>query len=177
MLTALLSILTSSGLGGILGVVGSWLTKREERENLKLKFQHDVKMAEIREREAKLEFDHELALADKEIERAETEGQIQQDILSAEAFKTSLQEQAKTYGIKFVDAIRGLMRPLITVYLLAIGTYLTVKIGMLVGGVEEAFQPEELITMYRDVIAQIMFLVTTAVTWWFGSRPAGARSK
>ena len=29
---ALLSILTSTGAGGIIGVVGSWLTKREERK-------------------------------------------------------------------------------------------------------------------------------------------------
>jgi len=31
---ALLSILTSTAAGGIIGVVGSWLTKREERKNI-----------------------------------------------------------------------------------------------------------------------------------------------
>ena len=171
---ALLSILTSTGAGGIIGVVGSWLTKREERKNIQLQFERDVKLAEIRKDEAKIEADHELALADKQIERAQVEGSVAIDQAEVEAFSKGLKEQSKTYGIKAVDGIRGLMRPLITVYLLVIATLLTLKINQLVGGLD-SLEMSELKGIYDNVINQMLFLTATAVTWWFGSRPSSQR--
>ena len=171
---ALLSILTSTGAGGIIGVVGSWLTKREERKNIQLQFERDVKLAEIRKDEAKIEADHELALADKQIERAQVEGSVAIDQAEVEAFSKGLKEQSKTYGIKAVDGIRGLMRPVITVYLLVIATLLTLKINELVGGLD-SLEMSELKGIYDNVINQMLFLTATAVTWWFGSRPSSQR--
>jgi len=171
---ALLSILTSTGAGGIIGVVGSWLTKREERKNIQLQFERDVKLAEIRKDEAKIEADHELALADKQIERAQVEGSVAIDQAEIEAFTDGLKEQSKNYGIKVVDGIRGLMRPLITVYLLVIATLLTLKINQLVGGLD-SLEMSELKGIYDNVINQMLFLTATAVTWWFGSRPSSQR--
>ena len=171
---ALLSILTSTGAGGIIGVVGSWLTKREERKNTQLQFERDVKLAEIRKDEAKNEADHELAIADKQIERAEVEGSLAVGQSEVEAFSKVLKEQNKTYGIKIVDGIRGLMRPLITVYLLVIATLLTLKINELVGGLD-SLEMSELKGIYDNVINQMLFLTATAVTWWFGSRPSSQR--
>ncbi|MDA8962619.1 hypothetical protein N9F42_00560 [Pseudomonadales bacterium] len=171
---ALLSILTSTGAGGIIGVIGSWLTKREERKNIQLQFERDVKLAEIRKDEAKIEADHELALADKQIERAQVEGSVAIDQAEIEAFSEGLKEQSKTYGIKAVDGIRGLMRPLITVYLLVIATLLTLKINQLVGGLD-SLEMSELKGIYDNVINQMLFLTATAVTWWFGSRPSSQR--
>ena len=171
---ALLSILTSTGAGGIIGVVGSWLTKREERKNIQLQFERDVKLAEIRKDEAKIEADHELALADKQIERAQVEGSVAIDQAEIEAFTDGLKEQSKNYGIKVVDGIRGLMRPLITVYLLVIATLLTLKINQLVGGLD-SLEMSELKGIYDSVINQMLFLTATAVTWWFGSRPSSQR--
>ena len=171
---ALLSILTSTAAGGIIGVVGSWLTKREERKNIQLQFERDVKLAEIRKDEAKIEADHELALADKQIERAQVEGSVAIDQAKIEAFTDDLKEQSKNYGIKVVDGIRGLMRPLITVYLLVIATLLTLKINQLVGGLD-SLEMSELKGIYDNVINQMLFLTATAVTWWFGSRPSSQR--
>lgn len=171
----LLSFLTSSTAGGIIGVVGSWLTKREERKNAQLKFDYDVKMAEIRSAEAKAEAEHELAMADKQMERAQVEGNIALGEAELSAFQESLREQSKVYGIKIVDAVRGLMRPLITIYLLIIATLLMTKINELVGGVGNSFSPDELIQTYKGVIDQLLFLTATAVTWWFGSRPSSHR--
>ena len=175
MIEGLVSIFSSSGLGAIVGLFGSWLTKREERRNMELKYEYDVKMAEIRKSEAALEFNHELALADKQIERAQVEGEIQRDVGELNAFTQGLKEQQLMYNVKFVDAIRGLMRPLITIYLLVIGTYVAINIGGYVGGIESAITGPEMIEMYKDTIGQVMFLLTTAVTWWFGSRPSSLR--
>ena len=80
------------------------------------------------------------------------------------------------YKISFVDAIRGLMRPLITIYLLIIATFVVINIGSYIGGLE-SLEKAEMVTMFKNTITQIMFLVTTAVTWWFGSRPSQQAKK
>ncbi|MBU6955983.1 hypothetical protein KP814_31850 [Hahella sp. HN01] len=74
----------------------------------------------------------------------------------------------------FVDAIRGLMRPLITVYLLILATFVTLNISRHLGGVG-ALSPVDLMALYKEAIAKMLFLTTTAVTWWFGSRPSQLR--
>jgi hypothetical protein len=175
-MAALLSLLTSTGFGGIVGILGSWLTKREERKNIELQYAHDFKMAELRRDEVKLEAEHELAMADKQMERAQMEGNIALGEAELSAFQEGLREQNKTYGIKVVDAVRGLMRPLITLYLLAIATMLTYKINELVGGIS-TLPLEELLKTYKNVIDQMLFLTATSVTWWFGSRPSSGRDK
>lgn len=173
-MTFLADIFASSGLGAVVGLLGSWLTKREERRNLELKLAHESKMADIRKEEAAFEFSHELAMADKQVERAEIEGRIASDVEEMAAFRDGLKEQQLIYRIKWVDAIRGLMRPVITVYLLVLATAVTVKIGSLTGGLE-TLEKDMMASLYSDTIGQILFLVTTAVTWWFGSRPSSGR--
>ncbi len=175
-MTFLADIFASSGLGAIVGLLGSWLTKREERRNLELKLTHETKMADIRKEEAAFEFSHELAMADKQVERAEVEGQIARDVEEMAAFRDGLKEQQMVYKIKWVDAIRGLMRPVITVYLLLLATIITLRIGSWTGGLQ-SLDAHVMTTLYSDTIAQILFLVTTAVTWWFGSRPSSERKR
>lgn len=174
MIGTLADLFASSGLGAIVGLLGSWLTKREERRNLELKLTHDIKMADIRKQEAAFEFEHELAMADKQVERAQAEGEIARDVAEMDAFREGLKEQQLIYKIKWVDAIRGLMRPVITIYLLLLATLVATKIGSITGGLG-ALDKTVMETLYSDTIAQIFFLVTTAVTWWFGSRPSSGR--
>jgi hypothetical protein len=168
--------LLSSGLGGIVGLVGSWLTKREERLSQEARFKHEVQMAEIRKEEARFEAEHELAMAEKQIERASVEGDIAITKEEVSAFKESLKEQTLKYG-GWVDALRGLMRPVITVYLLIIASIIAFKLNNLTGGLETLAddQQTKMLSIYEEVINQVLFLTATAVTWWFGSRPSSVR--
>ena len=163
----------SSGFGAIIGFIGSWVTRMEERKANDLKYKHDLEMARIRNQELKLEQDHEIAMADKNYNRAELEGEIARDIGNTEAFKMSL-GSLKSTGIKWVDAITGLMRPLITLILLGLSFYLIYEINKIVGGIG-SLPIDELVLLYKDVISETFFLVMVAVTWWFGSRPSSYR--
>ena len=167
----LFSLLSTTGAGGIMGLVGSWLTKREERENLKVTNAHEKAMATIRMHEQKLEANHELAMADKQLERAQVEGNIAIEQGEIAAFNTSLLQQGKSTGIAFVEAIRGLMRPAITIYLLVIASIIAYNINGLIGGIKQ-LPTEELLMTYKEIIQQLLFLTATAVTWWFGLRPS-----
>lgn len=169
MIAEIITILSSSGFGAITGFFGSWMTKRENRLNKELDQNHELAMAKIDLVEGREERAHALALADKELEITETEGEIEQDIAETEAFTQSLEVQKIKSGIKWVDAVRFLMRPFVTVYLLAIASYFAYNVHQLVNGLE-SLPLEQVVTLYTQLISQLMFLTTTAVTWWFGSR-------
>ena len=47
MIETILSLVGSPVVGGLLGFIGSWATKREERKNLELTFNHEQSMATI----------------------------------------------------------------------------------------------------------------------------------
>ena len=172
----ILDILSSGGIGAIVGAIGSFLNKMEERKILKLKHAYNLADRELDLREVVAEQEHNLAMADKQMEQTELEGDIATDVAEVNAFATHLKVNAKATGIAFVDAIRGLMRPLITIYLMAMVTYIGYQTHVLVGGLE-SLPADELFTLYRDIIMSTIFLMTVAVTWWFGSRPHGTKHK
>lgn len=177
MITAILGLFTSSGFGALIGLFGSWLTKKEEAKAAKMKYEYEAKLAEIRKQEAEIEFKYQVQLIDKKIDLAETEGETQQEIANTEAFKESLKEQSRIYKSVFVEALRGIMRPAITIYLLIIATIITVKIGGFIGGMKISLTFEEMLILYKEIIMQILFLTTTSITWWFGSRPSSQRKR
>jgi len=174
MLETLLGILASGGTGAIIGLVGSIAVKWLDLKVLKEKLVVEVKMAEIRTRELELEQAHALALAAKEIDKAEVEGKIALDVAEMQAFTESQKAQAVRYG-GFVDSVRGLMRPVITVFLLIASTWVLYRVWQMVGGLT-ALEEEDLLALFKGQIDAMTFLTMTAVTWWFGSRPSAQKN-
>ena len=156
MIETLLSIFAAPGLGALFGTVGSWLTKREERETLKVDNEHKERMAKIN--------------SDNRIAESKIEGELADQKLSGQAFLASQESEAVNSGSPRLDGIRKLMRPIITVFLLVIMSIITYQLHTITGGLK-SLPADQTIALYRDIIFQILFLVTTAVTWWFGSRP------
>lgn len=171
MFEAIAGILGTSGLGAVIGTIGAWVQKREDRKIKQMEYDHDLKRMDFQIQESRLEHEQALALADKEIDKAKTEGEIQQELGELDAFTQSITAGAKETGIAFVDAVRGLMRPIITSYLLIISTVLAIKINTLVGGLGSLPQ-DDVFVLYSDIINQVLFLTMVAVTWWFGTRPS-----
>lgn len=174
MLETLLGILASGGTGAIVGLIGSIAAKWLDLKVLKEKLTVEVKMAEIRTRELELEQSHALALADKEIDKAEVEGKITLDVAEMQAFAESQKAQAIRYG-GVVDSIRGLMRPVITLFLLIASTWILYLVWQMVGGLQ-ALDQDELLALFKSQIDAMTFLTMTAVTWWFGSRPSAQKN-
>ena len=166
----LVDLFATGGFGTIVGLVGSYMTKREERLSKEIEIKGQKQLAELRLKEQEQEQAHELGMADKAQKRVETEGALKIGEVEAGAFVASVADANRNVGIKFVDGIRGLMRPAITLYLLIIATVLAWKLNKLVGGLN-GLPVDEVYALYKSVIQQIIFLTATAVTWWFGSRP------
>lgn len=146
----------TGGLGGIIGSVGSFFVKKSEHS-------HEIKMREMDLKEMQME-------SSLEIQKIETESQIATEIAASKSFSISQKLGNLITGIKWVDAVRGLMRPLITSSLLTVSFILTLNISRIIGGLE-AIPINELMDIYKNIINQVFFLTNLCVSWWFGSRP------
>lgn len=163
-MNTIIDLFTSGGFGAIIGTFGSWLTKREERQTLQMQWDHEFRINEFNA-------SHALKQDESKRETIVIQGDIEVKNTEALAFKDSLKVAAINTGSLFVDGVRGLMRPTITVFLLVMNTILALKIHALVGGLQNLSETQ-VFELYQNIIMQLLFLTSTAVTWWFGSRPA-----
>jgi hypothetical protein len=162
-MNTIIDLFTSGGFGAIIGTFGSWLTKREERQTLQMQWDHEFRINEFNA-------SHALNKDESKRETIVIQGDIEVEKTETLAFKDSLKVAAINTGSVFVDGVRGLMRPTITVFLLVKNTLLALKIHALVGGLQNLSETQ-LFELYQNIIMQLLFLTSTAVTWWFSSRP------
>lgn len=174
MLDILAGVFSSSGLGAAIGLVGSWITKKEERKNLELTLSHEKDMYHLQSALQRYQTDMRLKLAEQEGAAKREHYQAEVTLKELNAFEVS-QKSNQALSNSFAEMVRGLMRPLITFYLLSIATLIAVHINSYVGDVAMFLQKQDLLNLYQDTLNQFMFLTTTSVTWWFGSRPGNFR--
>lgn len=138
-------------LGGVLSIGGQWLTHKQaiEMERLKLDGR-------------RVELEHELALIPLETARAMQESEAAIELSNTqgswEGLTASYQAEgasaaAGTY--KWVEAVRSLTRPVLTLGSLA---------G--IGGIALLGDP----AYGMEAAATLQFVGTTSAAWWFGDR-------
>lgn len=179
-------------LGGITGLVGNIITAWSNYKTQKLKNEHDQEMykykiqelgaktdAAIKITEAKISGEVELAdsAAYKE---SQEEGNKQ---LFAESWITRLfsVEGPLSYVatpialllammMGFVDFLKGLMRPGLTLYLTGITTWLTYTAYMFLQKAGMEMTSTQAYDIYNQVTSIVIYLTVSCVTWWFGDR-------
>jgi len=153
----LMDVLASSGFGAITGGLFGWLGKREERANLKMKFDHDLNMLQAKT-------DATIEVAKMGIEEAKNAGMLLVDKIEAKAFDRSQQSTSK-----WAANIKSMIRPII-LGLLMYQTYRIIdSLESLSGGLE-SLKPEELASLYRIIVLSVTGLTATAVGWYFAAR-------
>ena len=151
----ILGAITSVLTGGATGLIGSLLSKGI-----------GIFEAQQKRKDKQMDFEHELKLLDKQaaLRTAETENELA--IANAET-AASLREASYAHDSsmgkpsKFVVNILRLVRPALTLFLLA-----------LVGGIY--FTTEDL-GLAAGIIESVLFMASSAVTWWFGDRSLKGR--
>lgn len=145
---------TGGALFGWVGALGNryfdYLTAKLNLERERIKGEYDVKLLG-------LEIEGRTKVAAIEGEYANQEAAMSLQAASYSADRA-------TYQIWLVDAIRGLIRPGITLWLLYLAT-------QLYGAVEDQL-PNKMLTNAQVVAIIDWFLFTTGtcVSWWFGTR-------
>lgn len=148
----LIGIAASAAGGGAFGVLGTALgrlaaffERKQTNAHEERRWQHEVTLLELQRLAAAAETEAELALT-----RAEGSWAGLQASLNAEAAIRS--------SYKWVDAIRGLTRPLLTVLLWGITTVIWFSADL---------------ADRANITETASFAATAATLWWFGDRSAG----
>ena len=177
----------SAVIGGVFGGALSWLKSWQENK-------HTEKMAQITAEERAKDRAHDLAVMDREATSAESlalirsEGELNQAELSALATAIKAEAKGATWsagavkglsgvwaaiaGIALtgVDVVRGLIRPVLTVYLVGLVTAIFLRVW----GQTQGIDATQAFTLLVQIVDMVLFLTCTAVGFWFGSR--GTRS-
>ena len=169
MLASILSMVGSAVAGGATGLIGTIGTKVLEYKTRKEELKFELEHRKVDIEEIKLETERDIAVSN-------IEADAQRDVAASNIQIASYDSDKAKYGDKlwFVDMVRGFMRPLITLYMLSIMTWLAIVIHQSVSGIE-AMSAEQVLSLWVIIIDAVIYLTTTAVTWWFGSRPSSPR--
>lgn len=175
-----LGLITSAFGGGLTGLIGgavdkvfAYKTKKLEIEQNRERYIHEVNM-----RKADAEIMAQEWAARTKV--AEVEGAAKVEVEDAKAFATSLTTDDKNY-LDYLDKlnpkqdwffvilefIRGSIRPGLTLYLCVLTTLLYWKASQLVPSVIDAAKA---LDMVNSIINTILYLTTTCILWWFGTR-------
>ena len=157
-MSAILSILGSGAFGSALGSLFQWLNRKAEIQAKSAEYKHAEAMIDLQNKQA-------IALADKATQQTREQGEQTVAKLEADAFV----ESQKAPTVPIGEILKSWVRTAIVGYLLLLATFLAMKVGRLVGGLE-SLDTAVLMPLYADIVAQVFFLVNLAVSWYFGAR-------
>lgn len=178
---SLLSSIFSGGITGLLGVAFQrffdFLKVKQELQLKKLEMDHEVAMR----REDAAIMAQEWAARTK-VAEIETAGR--ENVAAENAFAASFAMEPKQYSAKvqlgpvtgfmlvLLDFLRGIVRPGLTIYLCAITTLIYIEARAVLSGVAVLTNSEAL-EVHNLIVSTILYLTTTCVLWWFGTRNKG----
>lgn len=178
-LGTLISGVLSGGATGLLGVLlQRWFDlKSKDKDIILLRLQHEQAVAL-----ATLEYDRAVRRAEADEYKADRELDAAEASADSKSLVASYENDQATYldksaqGSKFaiiaftvVDTIRGLVRPLLTVYLVVLATFMFIWAKDMAGSA--AFTPDQAMNLVGQVVATLLYLTTACSLWWFGGRP------
>lgn len=190
-LSGLFSSVFAGGATGIIGVVAQryadYKNKQLDLQLLDKKNSHEIDMRNADAAIMAQEWAARTRVADIAAGQAKvvakTEADAAVDVADAEAFEKSFTLEPLKYseGVTYTknqgwlmviaDAVKGIVRPGLTVYLCAITTsiYLDAKALMALKEVSST-QAYDLVML---ITRTVLYLTVTCVLWWFGTRNKG----
>lgn len=183
LLTTIFGSIFSGGATGLIGVaIQRWADYKNRQ--LDIQIERERRETEIAKRKA----DAEIMSAEwnGRLRVAQAEGETAREVADAQAFSQTLWKEPERYSVgKFthgqqwvlvlLDALRGAVRPLLTIYLCALTTYVWVQVRSLVAS--ESLDVQAALEVWKMVVQNILYLTTTVVLWWFGTRNKAPQPK
>lgn len=183
---AVLTSVLGGGATGLLGVLlQRWFDQRKAQADLRLV---ELQLAAA-ERTRRLELEHQAAMADRVEATKALEAQLalqaREIDADAAAYAASMGADRATYlapeaqagsrwaraAMALVDLVRGLVRPGITAYSLALLTMVFWWVQDLYRRAGAPMTAEQLHQLAMQCLGTVFYLSTTCVVWWFGVRP------
>ena len=167
---ALIQLLTSSGAGVLFGHIFGWLNRREDARTHSMDLQHEEK-----------KWDHDLAMRDKDREMLQTEWEARAQVASievegkiaqadADALRAAQEADKATYGDKWIDGLRGIVRPVLTFLLVGVALYVNYVLLQLLREVWPTLDTQEKVKLAMVAVEWLFFQAGASIGFWFGSR-------
>jgi hypothetical protein len=184
MLEVIGGIVSSVFAGGATGIIGVIAQRFADYKNRQLDLQ--LKKMEIDGELAKREMDAKIMAQEwaGRTKVAEVEADGRSDVAESEAFSASFKMEPQRYFegprpkgfvgglIAFMmaslDYIRGVVRPGLTLYLCVITTM--IYLDALALSAMKNITSDQAFQMIKTINDTILYLTTTCVLWWFGTR-------
>jgi len=170
------------GLTGLLGTViakvADFKTKKLEMEMANQRFSHEVEMK-------KTEMQMAAAEAAARIEVTKIDAQGKTDVADAASLKAAIDAEdqprlsdpskitsRQEWLFVIVDAVKTMVRPGLTIYLCVLATMMYIQARSLMGS---AMAPADAAALLREIVNTVLYLTTTCVLFWFGSRNSSSK--
>lgn len=177
MVTEFLTSILSGGATGLLGAgisrYADYKNKQLDIEVKKLDHENEIALRHIDERMMEKEWEarNQIALVEAESRMDVEDSRSFQSALSMEPklfHNPSKLTRAQNAWMVFIDGVRGLIRPGLTLYLCAISTAVYMQAGKVIE--QSPIPVESAVQIYNQISSTILYLTTTCVLFWFGSR-------
>ena len=180
-------------LGIATGLIGNIITAFTNYKTQKMKNEHDVQMADLNIKKliaqtnasikiAQAKITGEVELADSKA--YDTSQQVGNKSLLGDGWIEKLLAYDNKYlswltticavllatGLGFVDFLKGLIRPGLTLYLTGITTWITWKAYEILQATGNMLTSSQAFALYSDVTNIVVYLTVSCITWWFGDR-------
>jgi len=184
LITGTLSSVLSGGLTGLLGVAiqryADFKAEQIKLEASRLLYGHNENILRLNLEGARQEWAGRVQVAQEE-------GDAKRDVADSQAFAASFRSEPLRYteGIRapggrigaagwlmmaFTDMVRGCVRPALTVYLCILTTLIYYEASGLIDEFGLKLGVVEASAIIKRIIDTILYLTTTCVLWWFGTR-------
>lgn len=154
--------------GGATGLLGTAISKVFSFYENKQKFRQQVELMRLNADAARQEAEYRLKEAEVagriKLSQIEEEGRSKAEVSANEALAKSYFEASSRWStgdspwLVFVDVLRGVTRPVLTLMLCLIVFVMWAKTSDN--------------TLESQIVQTVLYVTTAAVLWWFGSRPS-----
>lgn len=177
-ISSLFTSIISGGMTGILGVAvqryADFKNKQLDIEQAKLRYSYETSLRELDAKIMAQEWAGRSHVA--EIEAAGREAAADAGAFAAsfglEPVRFSAEvkpSRGQSWLLVVLDFVRGLVRPTLTIYLCALTTLVYFQARELIE-FGEALSGGEALDLIKQIVGTILYLTTTCVLWWFGTR-------
>ena len=150
-------------IGGAIGAIAPLVANAQKRKQKAEDNKHELAVQKLGLEELKLSQDHQLLVADKNLDIAESETAGEIAIAEIGVDLENVRSQGKLKG-----AIAW-VRPVLTGYLLVVLSAFSGWVLFEIGGLSE-FGTPELVSVFKDLMTTFMTLGSAATLFWYTAR-------
>lgn len=171
MIAAILSLLSSNVAGSLIGWIGGWLNKREDRAIMKLQLEDKVN-----QRSHELQMKNvDILIMEKELAGKEKIAVIEQESAESKAAYGLLAESYKhdstLKGSASVESFRAIIRPLLAGWFTVIAclqTAVIIYLGFVLYKIN--FSTEQMFELVKYSVMWVFFQAGVCIGWYFANR-------